>query len=50
MDYSFCNRSVNLLYVIEDRALIINSKYQGGFSSPLKKLCHHLCPADVREQ
>ena len=49
-DYPFCNRSVNLLEVIEDRSLIINSYYQGGFSSPLQKLCHHPCPSDVREQ
>jgi hypothetical protein len=49
-DYPFCNRSVNLFEVIEDRSLIINSYYQGGFSSPLQKLCHHPCPADVREQ
>jgi len=31
MDYSFCHRLVSLLYVIKDRALIINPNYPGGF-------------------
>ena len=44
-EYPFCNFSV-----IEDRTLIINPNYQGGFSSPAWKLCHHPCPAEVREQ
>jgi hypothetical protein len=50
MDYPFCNRSVNLFYVVEDRTLIVNPKYQGGFSSPARIVYHHPCPADVQGQ
>src|SRR5665647_776950 len=35
MDYSFCNRSVNILQVIQDRSLVINPDCQGGVSTPV---------------